>query len=916
MAPNYGAAGTGGTGFGTVANIVTTPGATTAASGSAYFAICSQYYLASGYGASSVISDNKGNAYSWLSPQYQYVDYPGAYTRASICWSGTGGSNHIWTAAMDSGNEGTLFALEMTGVTRLQDHQTANRASSTTITSPTGTASQAALAVAVIWGYNSDTAISVNNGYTIVGHFPADATSIQGAVAVLPLPAGGTTSVTWTITPAQEAEVEIFIFEGDQTSIVTGNESPAAPTETGANPTQNMNYVAMVEGPAEPLQHAEAIEVAIPTWVATGTFGDGTTGSTQFPLPAGIVKGDILEALCESANQTVTVSATGGGVWTQAANSPQGTGTAGGTSATALTRFWSRYDGVQTAPSFQCSGGNHVNGCIAAFRGCVPVGDPHHVNTGGVKATSSTTTSIPGSTTTKPNCLVVAAVSRMDDSNAAHYSGWTNANLSNITEIADGGGTGGNGGGIGACCGGLAVAGTYGATTATNATTTTNAYMTFALLGVEAGTASVTHAEQSPAAATQTATLSNNDTASVTGVQGPDASTETETLTQPNSVTGTQGPAAATETGTSLQTNTVTTAEGPAAPTETETLSQSSTVTSSQGPAQPTESTTLLQPSVVTPAESPAAPTETATVNQQWVVAQQSPAAPTETGAPFQGSQVTGIEGPAAQSETATLSQYFVAGTQAPATALETETVLQSSVVTPQESPAQPTETGTSLQTSSVVAAQAPAAANETGRATQAAVVAGSETTTAPSQIETLVQSAGVVGTEAPAQPTQAEALSQPSRVVGTEAPTQPTQTGTSLQTSSVVASEVTAQPVETVTLQQGFLVDALQAPDEPEQFGTLLQQSYVTGYQSPWQPLEVVTLQATSRVNATQGPPQPVEVVSISTYTINLVFAQEATSPALQWCTVSTIADRTGYVVTRRANTSPAMAYRHKVHT
>ncbi|OHB42063.1 MAG: hypothetical protein A2Y13_13035 [Planctomycetes bacterium GWC2_45_44] len=206
---------------------------------------------------------------------------------------------------------------------------------------------------------------------------------------------------------------------------------------------------------------------APPTFVAAGAVTSNTTAITP-ALPAGIATNDILLLFLETANQAVTISDQNGGTWTQVTNSPQGTGTAAGTTGARLTAFWSRYNGTQGAPTTSDSG-NHQTGRMIAIRGAVASGNPWDVTAGGVEAASDTSGSIPGATTTVTNTLVVTAIaaSLPDATGTANLSSWTNANLTSITERTDNTVTAGNGGGLGIATGIRAATGAYGNTAVT-----------------------------------------------------------------------------------------------------------------------------------------------------------------------------------------------------------------------------------------------------------------------------------------------------------------------------------------------------------------------------------------------------------------------------------------------------------------
>ena len=90
----------------------------------------------------------------------------------------------------------------------------------------------------------------------------------------------------------------------------------------------------------------------MPTYVAAGAVASGT-GAISPALPSGIQTNDILLLFLETANQTISISNQNGGTWTQVTNSPQGTGTGGSSGSTALTVFWSRYNGTPGCADYE-----------------------------------------------------------------------------------------------------------------------------------------------------------------------------------------------------------------------------------------------------------------------------------------------------------------------------------------------------------------------------------------------------------------------------------------------------------------------------------------------------------------------------------------------------------------------------------
>jgi hypothetical protein len=217
---------------------------------------------------------------------------------------------------------------------------------------------------------------------------------------------------------------------------------------------------------------------AAPTFQAAGTAQAGA-GALTVAWPTHQAN-DIGLLVIETANQAVTLG-TNAGDWTPVTNSPQGTGTAGGTAATQLAVFWSRATSSTMGSVGINDSGNHERAQILTFRGVITSGNPWDVTAGNVAATASTAVSIPGATTTVENTLVVAIVANGTDTTTGQTSGWTNANLTGLTEQADGNASNGNGGGFGVATGVMATAGAYGATTATLATSSVQGLMSIAL---------------------------------------------------------------------------------------------------------------------------------------------------------------------------------------------------------------------------------------------------------------------------------------------------------------------------------------------------------------------------------------------------------------------------------------------------
>jgi hypothetical protein len=126
--------------------------------------------------------------------------------------------------------------------------------------------------------------------------------------------------------------------------------------------------------------------------------------------------------------------------------------------------------------------GDHTGGRIFVFRGVRPGTAPGRAIATSTKTTASTTVTFPAITTLTFNCAIVAAVSRPDDSSSSTaFASYSNANVSNLTEIGDNGTAQGNGGGFAAWTGTIASIADIGTTSAVSTPSTTNAYIVLAL---------------------------------------------------------------------------------------------------------------------------------------------------------------------------------------------------------------------------------------------------------------------------------------------------------------------------------------------------------------------------------------------------------------------------------------------------
>lgn len=198
-------------------------------------------------------------------------------------------------------------------------------------------------------------------------------------------------------------------------------------------------------------------------FVNAGTWAAGTT-SIAPGIPAGMAAGGFMLLAVHTPNQAVTTP-TG---WTQVTSSPVSTGTAntaGGTRLSLYYRFWQSGD---AAPTVSVSGGTVTNGRIFGYSGVDPTTPFDATPVATTLATASTTLTWNGITTVTANCLIFMASARDQDlNNTAAVSGYTNANLTSLTERNDQVVNTGVGGGVAVVDGFKSTAGATGNTTAT-----------------------------------------------------------------------------------------------------------------------------------------------------------------------------------------------------------------------------------------------------------------------------------------------------------------------------------------------------------------------------------------------------------------------------------------------------------------
>lgn len=200
------------------------------------------------------------------------------------------------------------------------------------------------------------------------------------------------------------------------------------------------------------------------SYVAIGTVASGGAAGIGPGLPAGWAEHDIFLLFVESANEVVPTPSG----WSIAPSSPQGTGTAGGSSATRLSVFWKRATASESAPYIPIVTEDHFIGCILALRGCTRIKDPFDVTSGSVEASSVASATLTGVTTTVTDAWVIIGSAYHQTLNLVppvRFCGVTNAGLSSISVKTDATYAVGNGGGLAIATALKATAGATGNTT-------------------------------------------------------------------------------------------------------------------------------------------------------------------------------------------------------------------------------------------------------------------------------------------------------------------------------------------------------------------------------------------------------------------------------------------------------------------
>jgi hypothetical protein len=219
---------------------------------------------------------------------------------------------------------------------------------------------------------------------------------------------------------------------------------------------------------------------AHPTWKGAGIPVFATSAQTLTPTWPAHEADDIgLMVLSGIGLNTYTLSTAAGFV--AVPDSPQWN--SGTNNNARLQVWWCRAtSSAMAAPTIADVASDDAKmAAIVVIKGAATSGNPWDVTAGDNIGTASTSVTFPSDTTTVDNTLIVNLMAYRLDLLGAQVSGWTNADLTELTEHFDLATATGGGAGIAIATGVKATAGAFAGTTATLATSATQARLTIAI---------------------------------------------------------------------------------------------------------------------------------------------------------------------------------------------------------------------------------------------------------------------------------------------------------------------------------------------------------------------------------------------------------------------------------------------------
>lgn len=227
---------------------------------------------------------------------------------------------------------------------------------------------------------------------------------------------------------------------------------------------------------------------------AQGLLGTSTKGvGALTPVPPVHAVNDILVLIVGNNNEVSTLTTASGFV--EAVNSPNGQGTAGGTSASGIAVYWVRATSTSMASPVVGAMAAGAVAQIVTITGCITTGVPINISASDHTSGATTAINIPGATTTVDECLVLAVIVDHVDSGADKIAAGTFANV-DLTGVAEWsfarGNAVGNGCGFAYATGAKTGLGPYGSTTATGTQTLHQSRMSLAFMPPSVGASAMT----------------------------------------------------------------------------------------------------------------------------------------------------------------------------------------------------------------------------------------------------------------------------------------------------------------------------------------------------------------------------------------------------------------------------------------
>lgn len=219
---------------------------------------------------------------------------------------------------------------------------------------------------------------------------------------------------------------------------------------------------------------------AIPRWKAGGQVVVATSAQSLTPVWPAHQAGDIGFMILSGLGVNAYTLSTPAG-FAAVTGSPQKD--SGVSTSARLQVWWCRAtSSAMASPVIADAASDDAKvAAIVVIKGAAGTGNPWDVTAGSAPAATGTAVSFPGVTTTVANTLIMNILAHRIDASAAQVSGWTNADLTDLTEHMDYDNLTSLGYGFAVATGVKATAGAVSGTTATLATTATQAMLTIAV---------------------------------------------------------------------------------------------------------------------------------------------------------------------------------------------------------------------------------------------------------------------------------------------------------------------------------------------------------------------------------------------------------------------------------------------------